>query len=188
MYPVDTINFSLALGTIVLQIVCIGYLAIYFLRKRFPDLEDIARPLGESGLWKGFAITVLGIALTLFYSEVLGFVPCGWCWVQRVFLYPQVILFGMALWKKDKSVADYSIGLSIAGLLAALYQHYLQMGGTSLLPCPASGVGDCAQRIVFEFDYITFPLMSATLFAFLIILMLFVRKQSQIQKLEIRSR
>lgn len=179
MYPIDTINFLLALGTVAVQIVGVGYLAIYFLRKRFADLEDIARPLGEWGLWKGFVITILATILTLFYSEVLGFVPCGWCWVQRVFLYPQVILFGMALWKKDKSIADYSIGVSIAGMFTAIYQHYLQMGGTSLLPCPASGAGDCAQRIIFEFGYITFPLMGATLFAFLIIVMLFVRRRKE---------
>jgi disulfide bond formation protein DsbB len=178
MYPVDNINFILALGTIVLQITGLGYFAIYFLRKRFPDLEDIARPLKEWGLWKGFVITIIGTVITLFYSEILGFIPCGWCWIQRVFLYPQVILFGMALRKKDRFIADYSIGLSIAGMLAALYQHYIQMGGSSILPCPASGVGDCAQRLIFEFGYITFPLMSATLFAFLIIVMMFVRSKN----------
>ena len=97
--------------------------------------------------------------------------------MQRVFLWPQVILFLLALWKNDRSVADYSIGFSILGGIAALYQHYLQMGGGALIPCPASGAGDCAQRILFEFGYITFPLMSATLFAFLIVLMLFVRKR-----------
>jgi len=33
----------------------------------------------------------------------------------------------------------------------------------------------CAQRFVFEFNYITFPLMAASLFAFLIALMLYVK-------------
>ena len=76
-----------------------------------------------------------------------------------------------------RDVACYSIALSILAGSAALYPHYLQMGGTSVLPCPASGAGDCAQRIIFEFGYITLPLMAATLFAFLIVLMLFVRRR-----------
>jgi len=35
-----------------------------------------------------------------------------------------------------------------------------------------SAITDCAERYLFEFGYITFPLMSFTIFAFLIILML----------------
>ena len=88
--------------------------------------------------------------------------------------------FALALRKRDSNIADYSIALSIAGGAAALYQHYLQMGGTSVLPCPASSseAVDCAVRFVFEFGYITFPMMALTLFAFLIVLMLFVRKRA----------
>jgi len=179
MLPVETLNYLLALGVLVMQIVGAGFLALYFLQKRFPDLQDIAGFLSRWGLWLGFLLTLGATAMTLYYSEVLGFAPCGWCWVQRVFLWPQVVLFLLALWKNDRSIADYSIGLSILGALAALYQHYLQVGGQALVPCPASGGGDCAIRILFEFGYITFPLMSATLFAFLIVLMLFVRRGKQ---------
>ncbi len=82
----------------------------------------------------------------------------------------------MAFLKKDRGIADYSIVLSIAGAIVALYQHYLQMGGTSVLPCPAIvQAAECSQRILFEFGYITFPFVSFTAFAALIILMVFVR-------------
>lgn len=174
---VETLNYLLALATLAMQVVGAGFLALYFLQKKFTDLQDIAGLLSRWGLWLAFLLTLGATAMTLYYSEVLGFAPCGWCWVQRVFLWPQVVLFLIALRKNEKSIADYSIGFSILGGIAALYQHYLQMGGGALIPCPASGVGDCAQRILFEFGYITFPLMSATLFAFLIVLMLFVRNR-----------
>ena len=173
---VESINYYLALGTLAMQIASAAFLVRFFLRKSIPDLEDVASFLGRWGLWLGFLFTFGGTLLTLYYSEVLGFLPCGWCWVQRVFLWPQVLLFAVALVRKDRRVADYSILFSIFGGAAALYQHYLQMGGHSILPCPASGAGDCGQRFLFEFGYITFPLMAATLFAFLIVLMLFVRR------------
>jgi len=97
---------------------------------------------------------------------------------QRVFLYPQIFSFIVALSKQDRRIADYSIALSVPGFVIALYQHYLQMGGTSVIPCPATAdkAVDCAVRFLFEFGYITYPLMAATAFAFLIITMLFVRK------------
>ena len=184
MYPIETINYLLALGTLAMQVMGLGFLVVYFLQKKFPDLADVGSIIEKWGMWKAFALTLAGSALTLFYSEILGFAPCGLCWLQRVFLYPQIILFGMALWKlrtsdvrERKFVADLSIVLSLVGGIVALYQHYLQMGGEAVLPCPATGPSlDCASRFLFEFGYITFPLMSATLFAFLIVLMLFVRR------------
>ena len=177
MHSVEAINYVLALGTLVIQVVGAGLLVVYFFQKKYPDLSDIATLIERWGMWKGFALTLAGTALTLLYSEVLGFAPCGICWLQRVFLYPQVVLFALALYKRDKKLADYSIALSVVGGFFALYQHYLQMGGEAVLPCPATGPSlDCASRFLFEFGYITFPLMSATLFAFLIVLMLFVRK------------
>lgn len=177
MYPVETINYLLALATLALQVVGAGFLAVYFLQRRLPDLEDISRFLERWGLWLAFALAGGGVALTLFYSEILKFAPCGLCWVQRIFLYPQVVLFALALFKRERLIADYSIALSVLGATVALYQHYLQMGGTDVLPCPAtiSQATDCASRFLFEFGYITFPLMSFTLFAFLIVVMLFVR-------------
>ena len=175
---VETLNYVLALGTLTMQVVGAGFLALYFLRKKFSDLQDIADMLGRWGIRLGLALTLGATAMTLYYSEVLGFLPCGWCWVQRVFLWPQVLLFAIALYKRDRAAADYSIAFSVFGAAAALYQHYLQMGGSALVPCPASGAGDCAQRFLFEFNYITFPLMAATLFGFLIVLMFFVRRRT----------
>jgi disulfide bond formation protein DsbB len=115
--------------------------------------------------------------MTLIYSEVFGFIPCGLCWLERIFLYPQVILLGVALATKDKVVSKYGIALSIPGMLVSLYQHYLQMGGAEFITCPVIGAGaDCAERILFEFGFMTFPLMSAFLFAFLIALYLYILK------------
>ena len=180
----ESLNYILALGTVGLQLLAVAFLAVFFLQKKFPDLQGIGTFLSNWGLWIGFVLTLASAALTLYYSDVLGILPCGWCWFQRVALYPQVILFAIALWKTRTSdvlvvkrhVADYSIGLSSFGLVVALYMHYLQMGGHGVLPCPATGAGDCGQRFMWEFGYITFPLMAASLFAFLIVLMLFVRK------------
>lgn len=173
---IEFLNHWLSLGVLILQIVSVAFLVLFFIRKKYQDVAPIADFLGKWGLWIGLAFTISATALSLFYSEVLGILPCGLCWLQRVFLYPQSLLFAIAIWKRDTLVAYYSIALSILGGIVALYQHYLQMGGTSMIPCPAVSTGaDCAQRYIFEFGYITFPLISFSIFAALIILMLFVR-------------
>lgn len=179
MIPLQALDRLLALGTVVLQLLALAFLALYFLRKKFPDLHDVSDMLGKWGLWIGFVLTLGATAMSLYFSEVLGFAPCSLCWLQRIFLYPQVILFAIAAIKNDRRIADYIIGLSIPGAIVALYQHYLQMGGTEAIPCPVNlaDATDCAQRFFFEFGYITFPLMCFSLFAFTIVMMLFVRKK-----------
>src|SRR5437763_1991863 len=105
MYPIEFYNYWLSVGTLILQLVTFAFLALYFLRKKFTDLEDIAEMLRKWGIPVAFFLVLAGSALTLFYSEVLGIAPCSLCWLQRVFLYPQVVLFAIAWWKKDRNVA-----------------------------------------------------------------------------------
>jgi disulfide bond formation protein DsbB len=172
----QALNHILGLGTFALQIVTLGLFAALIFRNRISTFDGVIRSVGRHAISVAFAVAFISAALTLYYSEVLGFEPCPLCWWQRIFLYPQVILFAIALWKRDKSVAAYSIVFSALGTMVALYQHALQMLPSGTLPCPAVGVS-CAQRLVFELGYITFPLMSATVFAFLLVVMLISRSR-----------
>lgn len=176
MATLETLNYLIALGTIGMQVATVALLVIFFFRKSAWALR-ITKIVSDSGLWFSLLLVIAGTALSLVYSEYFGILPCGLCWLQRVFLYPQLVLFALSAPKKDHYIADYSIVLSVLGGVVALYQHYLQMGGTSTLPCPASGVADCAKRFLFEFDYITFPLVAFSSFALLFVVMLFVRQR-----------
>jgi len=173
--PLETLNFWLSLGTLAMQGAVLALIAVLLLDKKIPELGKISALLGSWALWLGFIFALTASAFTLYYSEVLGIEPCSLCWWQRIFLYPQVIMFGIALYKRDLSVITYSIALSLLGVAFAIYNHALQVLPSGTLPCPAQGVS-CAQRFVFEFGYITFPMMSLSLFAFLVVLMLFARK------------
>lgn len=175
MITLQTTNYLLALGTIGMQATTLALFALYIFRNR-PELAGVVGMLREWAMWLAFLVSLLGSALTLFYSEILGIPPCPLCWIQRAFLYPQILLFALALWRSDARIAVASIVLSILGLGVALYHHALQMFPDAL-PCLAQGAV-CAQRHIFEFGYITFPLMAVSLFAFLIALMLFSRVRS----------
>jgi disulfide bond formation protein DsbB len=164
------LNYLLAVGTIGLQLFIVVCLIAFWQRENV-FVKKTLSVCGDYILPAAFLFALGGSALTLFYSEVVGYLPCGLCWMQRVFLYPQVIILGIAIWKKHTVAADYIIALSVFGALVAGYQYYLQMGGASFLPCPASGVSDCARRYIFEFGYITFPFMSLISFITMGVLM-----------------
>lgn len=119
-----------------------------------------------------FIISLAATAGSLFYSEVAGYEPCALCWYQRIFMFPQVLLFGVALWKNRRSVADYSLGLSLFGGIIALYHSYIQFTNNTTFFCPVGGSVSCAKRYVFEFGYITIPVMTLTAFLLLIGLMI----------------
>lgn len=173
-----TTNTLIGWGTLVLQIGTLVLLGAYLFENRSLSLAAVLRTVVRFALPLALFLTFVSSALTLYYSDVLGLEPCPLCWWQRVFLYSQVVLFAIALRKKDAGVAAYSIVLSLIGGGVALYQHVLQVLPGTGLPCPASGTVSCAQRFLFEFGYITYPLAAATLFAFLIVLMLIVRRRT----------
>lgn len=138
-----------------------------FLRKYRHWMEHIARlahPLG-------FLIALFATIMSLYYQYALGIEPCELCWLQRIFLYPQVFLFGLAWYKKDKAIYDYSILLSIAGLVIALYQHYLQIGYNLYSPCSTNPFAvSCAKPTFLEFGFVTYPFMAVVTFSILILL------------------
>lgn len=171
MELLNQLSFVIALGTVILQVITFGLLFILWQRKSYPRL---ANWIGKWALIGAFFVAFLATAGALFYELVLGLEPCSLCWWQRIFLVPQIILLGMAAAKRDVYMADYSIALSVFGLGVSLYQHMLQILPAGSLPCPSENIS-CAQRFIFEFGYVTFPLMAATVFAFLIVTMLMVR-------------
>jgi len=129
--------------------------------------------------------TVGGVLTTLLYSEILGFIPCSLCWLQRVALYPQVFLGVTAFKLKDtKYFPLYGIVLSIFGLVVAVYQYIYQalpqeLHDSGLMPCLADGSADCSKKVMEVFGFVTFPFLSGVLFLFLIIIYLHVLRFSR---------
>ena len=175
--PVETLNLLVGIGTIVLQAVTVALLVAFLLRGRVPLFEEVIRPFGRYGYWIALLAALTASVLSLYYSLVVGYPPCELCWWQRIFMYPQVVLFALALWLQDSRAALYSIALSVIGLGIGIYNHLLQVAPAGTLPCPAQGVS-CSQIFYLEFGYITFPMLAITFFAFLIVLMLIVRRDA----------
>ncbi len=175
MIDVSSVNLAAALFTIASQVVIAGIVIGWFL-DRYHDRPTYLRFLGERGMWFAFFAAIIGTVGSLYYSEIIGYEPCVLCWWQRIFLYPQVVILGFALVKREiRHAVDYALALSAVGAVVALYNSYIQYGGSEFVPCPANGPS-CAIRYVYEFGYITIPLMSLTLFA-LIIGLLYTHKK-----------
>ncbi len=129
--------------------------------------------LAKHSIVLSFFIALISTTGSLLYSEVLGFQPCVLCWYQRIFIYPQAMLLGLALWKKDRGIAPYSIALALISGAIGIYHYYGQMFNPSALPCAVIGLTPaCSQRFIVEFGYITIPMMSITASVMIVVLML----------------
>lgn len=171
MTPVEAVNQILTFLTVAAQAIAAFLVISFFLPKK--QKQKILKFFSKKAILFAFIISLTATLGSLFYSEVAGYTPCKLCWFQRIFMYPQPILFGLAIWKKDKSIIKYGLTLSIIGGLIALYHYLLQVGVVPNGACGAVGYSvSCSQRFVMEFGYITIPMMSLTAFGLIFLLML----------------
>ena len=173
------LNYLLAVGGLAMLALTIGLYVDYF----YCQSKYFNRFI-QKFVWIIIpTITVGSVVISLVYSEYFGFVPCSLCWLQRIALYPQA-LFALMAFKTKESVYFplYSLALSIFGLLVAIYHYLYQMvpkevAGGGVMPCLADGSADCGLKVIDLFGFVTFPLLSAITFAFLIILYLNLRRK-----------
>lgn len=169
---IENFNQLLAIGTIIMQIVILLIAVnLTFVRSHNNKLLLFFK---KYGFHFGFLTALAAVAISLFYSEIIGFPPCELCWIQRIFIYPQVILFGMELYKRDRAIVDYSMVMAIFGMIVSLFHMYVERGGASSLACAAGGEEaiSCAFLYVEEFSYVTIPVMALTTSVFIFILLL----------------
>ena len=157
---------------LVSQIVLVFFFLVFLFRNSWG--RGFSNFVGKNALLFGFMAALVAVSLSLFYSEVVGFEPCSLCWWQRVLTYPLLILFAVALKKRDRSVFSYVLPLSVVSAVIALYQSYANLGGASILPCTAVG-GACSKVFVLEYGFLTIPLMSLTVALYFILGTLFSR-------------
>src|SRR5690606_20062530 len=128
-----------------------------------------------------YALVAVSAALvgSLGFSEFYAYEPCKLCWVQRIFHYPQVILFALALKHNDARVWTYSIWLSTIGIIVGIYQVIMQFFPSfaplevcTIVPAAA----DCSDILIQVFGYVSIPVMSVTLYAALIVLYFMQKK------------
>ncbi|WP_156854627.1 disulfide oxidoreductase [Oceanobacillus sp. AG] len=115
---------------------------------------------------------------SLFYSEVMGYIPCELCWYQRILMYPLVIIYGLALWKKDVKMTLSGLVLSGIGMFVSTYHYLLQkvpafheMGGS------CSGAVPCNAIYVNYFGFITIPFMAGVAFIVIFVFHLLLLKE-----------
>jgi disulfide bond formation protein DsbB len=118
--------------------------------------------------WLVATVSTLG---ALFFSDVMEVPICVLCWYQRIFMFPLVILLGIALYRFDRAVVRYALPLSVLGWLFAFFHVLLAAGHIpqTLQPC-TQGV-PCSENYISWFGFVTIPLLSLVAFSAIVALL-----------------
>lgn len=84
-------------------------------------------------------VASVATAGSLFFSLGLGLVPCELCWYQRIFMYPLVVVLGVAALDDNDHVWRTGLPLSALGTSVAAYHSYLQVNPAIGAVCGVDG-------------------------------------------------
>ncbi|MCF6324344.1 MAG: disulfide bond formation protein B [Gammaproteobacteria bacterium] len=126
-------------------------------------------------LFTCWLIAMLATLGSLFFSEVMGLIPCELCWYQRIFIYPLAVMLLFALHPLDTRVVRYALPLAIIGTLFTLYHSLLFYGliPENLQPC-RQGIS-CADEGMMLMGVLPIPLLSLAAFGMIVVLLLKIR-------------
>lgn len=135
--------------------------------------------LENFGLYFAWIVAVIATLGSLYFSEIKEFVPCQFCWIQRIFMYPMAIILGIASFYNEKQIIKYVLPLSVIGGTISLYHYLVQKvpGFAEIKPC-VQGV-PCNVQYINWFGFITIPFLALIAFTLISILMIVIHKKSK---------
>jgi disulfide bond formation protein DsbB len=130
-------------------------------------------PTARTELARAAPIVVAAMAIgatlgSLYYSEIADYIPCTYCWYQRIAMYPMAVIVPLAIVLRDRSILRYSLALGSIGLAISMYHIQLQ-----LFPEQSSNscalTSPCTAKWVEAFGFMTIPQMAGTSFAIIVL-------------------
>ncbi|MBS4218158.1 disulfide bond formation protein B [Bacillus sp. FJAT-49711] len=126
-----------------------------------------------------FAISVIALLGSLYFSEVRKYMPCELCWYIRIIMYPIALILGIATVRKDYKAALYSAAFSGIGIPVSLYLYLIQKVPSFADSVPACGVIPCTTQYINWLGFITIPFLALMAFILIFISSIFVMKRTR---------
>lgn len=130
-------------------------------------------------IWTISLIASLG---SLFFSEIRGYIPCELCWIQRIFMYPLVIIVAIAYIQRNVKIAVTTAVFSVIGGCISLYHYGIQKLTFLQESAPACGIVPCTGQYINWLGFITIPFLALTAFTMIAAISFYMLKQLKGEK------
>lgn len=177
MQIIELVNWGMILGTLFIHISFVALLFIWWAGKKDFFVFNL---LKQKGMMLAYLLSIAGLLGSLYYSEIAGYAPCVLCWYQRIFMYSNVFILGLALYKGgDKSVIPYATILAVVGGLISVYHNalFLPIFKNANTTCSPFSNVSCTEDYFTALGYINIPVIALTSFVAIIILLKFASKK-----------
>ena len=150
------LSVATLLGTLFIGVARLAYSSQAWAKNTIDGFAPIALPLTA-------AITTTCMLGSLYFSEVVHYIPCRLCWFQRSMMYPLAIILVIATIRKIMSPALRVVIVSLAtiGALISTYHWFEER-----FPNLDSGVCDVKVPCSFvwfeQFGFVTLAFMAFT--------------------------
>ncbi len=128
--------------------------------------RSLRQRVAESALPLAALVAMAAMLGSLAFSEIADFVPCDFCWYQRIAMYPLAVILPIAAGRGDWWIRPYALALAGTGLALAVYHVQLQWFPEQSSSCDITN--PCSGRWVEAFGWMTIPQMSAVAFILII--------------------
>ncbi len=114
----------------------------------------------KNALYGVFAMSLVAMLGSLYFSEIANYPPCELCWYQRIALYPIVFISGFAIFKKNRDILLPAFVLVVIGWLIGVFHNllYYEILPEAAAPCLA-GIS-CTTKYIEWFGFLTIPLLA----------------------------
>lgn len=123
----------------------------------------------NKSLYFAWVVAIIATLGSLYFSEVAGFTPCKLCWIQRIFMYPLVLILGIACFRNDRSIAIYVLPLTIIGACVSVIHYGEQKLGLFKGVCTV-GV-PCSGEYINWLGFITIPVLAFIAFILITVIL-----------------
>jgi disulfide bond formation protein DsbB len=130
----------------------------------------------DNALQLAWVVALVATLGSLYFSEVLEYNPCKLCWIQRIFMYPLVILLGIAAVKRDNKITTYVLSLSIPGGLVSLYHYLYEKTDWFQAASNFCGENPCDIEYINWLGFITIPFLALTAFILITVICFLLRR------------
>ncbi|MEO5975412.1 MAG: disulfide oxidoreductase [Ilumatobacteraceae bacterium] len=155
------LSVATLIGTVIILISRLLYKSQSWATTVIDSFSPLARPLAA-------AIATTCMLGSLYFSEIVNYVPCRLCWYQRIMMYPLAVILIVAAIRRDSKIGWYAVPLATIGGTISTYHWLLERFPN--LDSGACEVTVPCEFVWFEnFGFVTLPFMAFTGFLAIIV-------------------
>jgi disulfide bond formation protein DsbB len=157
---------TLVANLVFVGLVAVGIVALFGGRGR-AAARRVVGAIGPRAPVAALVVAVVATAGSLYYSQIVHYIPCELCWYQRICMYPLSAILAVGVIRRDRTVVWYAAPFVLFGAPVSLYHWLVERVPSFAESSSCSVFVPCSVPYFEELGYVTLSFMALS--AFLVI-------------------